>query len=761
MHFRAAHVASRLPKQPQGVALFDSDRKLLFWDESFASLVTPKDAIRHGLTIQECMALLPATPMGPSTDTSINVASHPDGSPSKVIKHILPGGDELYISVVSMETGSLVMFTTTVSHDGGPKDAERAINDEPLRDISADDHEMLLNVLMARRDIGCLLYDADDNYLAWNDAYLELWPDEARNMRKGYSYREALRKWLETELSPEEQPNIERHLAAGLVRHRGNRDGYTYQRSDGRWIFAQPHFFKDGRMLKTWSDVTPLISRETNIERVTEMVVDAGIGFIQFDAKGRFIVANKKLHELFPEAQMRFGRNVSYAEHLEAYAKNTLAESEYTRIAALIARTDLHSNLVREPIVFRCRDGRWLQFKERSHPDGGIISMWMDISPQVRATAELANLRSQLFAAIRNMSEGFALFGPDDSLVVCNDQYRSLMGARCPFGVGYESVLEAALLGRHFDLADQDRLSWKAELVTRHREAQAAVELRLTDGRWLRIASRATDDGGRISIAIDVTERKQTEINIRAAQEAAEAASRAKSEFLANMSHELRTPLNAIIGFADVLSYQRLGPISTTPTYLDYGQSILQSGHHLLGIINTILDLAKIEAGHFELMEETIAVGDLIQACHQIIQGRTMEAQVLLELEIEPDLPLLVADARSMKQSILNLLSNAVKFSNPGGRVSIAAGLTPQGSLAISVRDTGIGIAEEDIEKVVLPFGQVEHSLNRRHEGIGLGLPLTKKMIERHGGQLHIASRLGVGTTATLILQPERLRKRA
>ena len=242
---------------------------------------------------------------------------------------------------------------------------------------------------------------------------------------------------------------------------------------------------------------------------------------------------------------------------------------------------------------------------------------------------------------------------------------------------------------------------------------------------------------------------------LRTAWREAEAASRAKSEFLANMSHELRTPLNAIIGFSEVLKGEVLGPLGSAQ-YRDYARDILDSGRHLLELINDILDLSKVEAGRFELKEEEVDLGELLEQSVRFVRQRAAARQLELAIETDPHLPFLMIDRRLIKQSVINLLSNAVKFSSGPGTIYVRGEKTPDGVVKLSVVDNGIGIATEDIERILQPFGQVEGALSRHHQGTGLGLPLTKSFVEAHGGSLGIESQEGEGTIVTISFPPER-----
>jgi signal transduction histidine kinase len=238
----------------------------------------------------------------------------------------------------------------------------------------------------------------------------------------------------------------------------------------------------------------------------------------------------------------------------------------------------------------------------------------------------------------------------------------------------------------------------------------------------------------------------------------AERASRAKSEFLANMSHELRTPLNAIIGFAEVMQDPRLARARPTG---EYAADIHASGLHLLHIINDVLDMAKIEAGHAVLDEELFDLRGEVEAALRMVATRAEIGGLKVRSTLEAGLPAIRADRRMIKQILVNLLSNAVKFTPRGGEVAVSARTEIDGSVAIGVSDTGIGIAAEDIERVLQPFAQVDSGLARRYEGTGLGLPICKALAELHGASLTIASTLGQGTTVTVHLGAERVYREA
>jgi PAS domain S-box-containing protein len=254
----------------------------------------------------------------------------------------------------------------------------------------------------------------------------------------------------------------------------------------------------------------------------------------------------------------------------------------------------------------------------------------------------------------------------------------------------------------------------------------------------------------------NVTAEILAEQALREAKELADSANRAKSAFLANMSHELRTPLNAIMGFSEITKDRLYGERSDK--YFDYARDIFNSGALLLSLIDDILDLAKIEAKRMELHEEVVDLATLLQSSVLLLRQKTDAAALRVETRIADRLPPVRADQRRLKQIILNLLSNAIKFTPAGGTISISAGLRDNdGMLEIVVRDTGIGIAPDHLAMVLEPFGQVQNTLARGHDGTGLGLPLVKALAELHGGSCTLTSRPGQGTQVVIALPRERL----
>lgn len=251
------------------------------------------------------------------------------------------------------------------------------------------------------------------------------------------------------------------------------------------------------------------------------------------------------------------------------------------------------------------------------------------------------------------------------------------------------------------------------------------------------------------SLESDIASLIQAAEEVRRAKEKAEISDRAKTDFLSNMSHELKTPLNAVIGFSELMAGEVLGPIGT-PQYREYAQEICDSGRHLAKIVNDILDVSRLEANAVEAQDDRIRIEPLVESSLRLVADRARESEISLTVSMPPDLPVLIADRRMMKQMMSNLLTNAVKFTPRDGKVSITGISTPERGIEISVRDSGCGIPADMLDNVTKPFHQADASLNRKHEGTGLGLALVSSMMSLHDGSLVLESEPGTGTTATL-----------
>jgi len=371
----------------------------------------------------------------------------------------------------------------------------------------------------------------------------------------------------------------------------------------------------------------------------------------------------------------------------------------------------------------------------------------------LRINAGLSRLRD----AITQMGAGFAIWDSDDQLVLCNGLLREIMPENAELlrpGITFAECI--ANVGSVYVFGgDEPPREWVAERLLRHRNPGDPFEIVAGGGRHIRIWEAKTSEGGIVGVYVDITEGRRAEGELRRAKEAAESANRSKSLFLANMSHELRTPLNAIIGFSEIIQGEMMGPLGDH-RYLDYARDIHNAGKHLLEIINDILDMSKIESGKFKLDAEWTDIGELVEGVLHMVRARAREAGLALHAAAA-GLPSVFCERRVLRQVLLNLIGNAIKFTPSGGRIDIDAKMTAEGGIMVSVADTGIGIAPQNIPLALTPFGQIELTLSRAHGGVGLGLPLSQRLAELHGGRLQIESAIGRGTTVSVTLPPERV----
>ncbi len=377
-----------------------------------------------------------------------------------------------------------------------------------------------------------------------------------------------------------------------------------------------------------------------------------------------------------------------------------------------------------------------------------------DITDRKRAEEDLRKSEARLAGILDIAPEAVISIDKIGRIQLFNQGAEAIFGydSEEVLGRQLEVLLPVELRERHAALVEEfDRAPEASRLMSRRTEIAG---VRKDGSEFPAEASLSKLDlGGEMLFTVllrDITERKQVEAEILRGKEEAEVANRAKSEFLANMSHELRTPLNAIIGFAEIIMGEVLGPVGNEK-YRDYAKDISDSGQHLLEIINDILDLSKIETGQVVLHEEEIDVPESVRACLKLIRERARSAGVDLVADFESETcPILFADRRMLKQILVNLLSNAVKFTPHGGRVTVSVDGDSAAGYILTIADTGIGIAPQDIPKALARFAQIDARLDRRFEGTGLGLPLSKAFVELHGGSLELESEVGVGTTVTI-----------
>ena len=357
-----------------------------------------------------------------------------------------------------------------------------------------------------------------------------------------------------------------------------------------------------------------------------------------------------------------------------------------------------------------------------------------------RETALRRSAENRLADALETSREGVMLVAPDGNIAMLNGTMREFfpaIGAQLVAGTSFDATLA---------LIQQELVATQAP--SEDISTSGHAELELADGRWLRMTGSATSEGGSIIFLSDFTAIKEREESLRRAKREAEAANASKTRFLANMSHELRTPLNAIIGFSEIISGQFFGKLGHE-RYLDYSYDILRSGRHLLSVINDVLDLSKSQSNRLFLDSKPVDMRYVLKDCIAMVREQcTAAGHAFVAPVPEHEIPM-AGDAAKLRQIFLNLLSNAIKFTEKGGTVSLSIAEAAD-EISVSVSDTGIGMNPEDVQIAFEPFAQVDNRLERRYEGTGLGLPLTKALVDLHKGRIQIDSARGQGTRITV-----------
>ncbi|WP_137132774.1 ATP-binding protein [Rhizobium sp. FY34] len=517
---------------------------------------------------------------------------------------------------------------------------------------------------------------------------------------------------------------------------------------------------------------------ESNL-RVETALSRGRCGLWDFDLSNRRLFWSRSMYEMLG---MPPGNNV--LSFSEAARMMHPADGNLFALARAVGR----GNTKQIDQVFRMRHAAghfvWMraraQIMRSSTGRTHVIGIAMDVTEQHRLAERYAEADQRLADAIECTSEAFVLWDKNDRLVMCNTHFQQAYGL--PDGLlvpGTEKSILMATAARPVierRIADPD-----------HSGFSRTTEVQLADERWLQINERRTRDGGMVSVGTDISllkrhqerlreserrlmatigdlsssqkklERQKAELstanaNYQAEKERAEAANKAKSEFLANMSHELRTPLNAILGFSEILLNGMFGPVGS-PKYSEYARDIHESGKHLLNVINDILDMSKIEAGHMRIHCEMIDLAPLIEESLRLTSIPAQEKNIAVTQRVTEGLHM-AGDRRAVKQILLNLLSNAVKFTNDGGRIELRARQSERG-VVLTIADTGIGIPKLALGKIGQPFEQVQSQYAKSKGGSGLGLAISRSLVALHGGSMRIRSKIGNGTVVALFI-PQR-----
>jgi PAS domain S-box-containing protein len=388
-----------------------------------------------------------------------------------------------------------------------------------------------------------------------------------------------------------------------------------------------------------------------------------------------------------------------------------------------------------------------------------VVGTITDIEKRRRAELAVREAEQRFRTIFENSVSGLYQIGTDGKFISANYALAEVLG----YGSPDELLASVDDIGGQIYLNRQDHKDFVQRLLFEGRVAGDEVEIKRRDGahRWVvQNARTVRDETGKVEYyegsLWDVTERREADEAMRNARIQAEISSRTRMEFLANMSHELRTPLNAVIGFSEIIKDEVMGP-HEVKVYKEYAQDIYDSGNYLLKIISEILEVSKIETGNRDLNVSNFRLEKALKSCMTIMSSRIEQAEVDCKIDLPQDLPELLAEELGIKQVMLNLIGNAIKFTPKGGHVVVKAGLEEDGSMAIDVVDSGIGMSDEEIRKAMQPFGKVDTTFSGMKEGTGLGLTIVESLVRLHGGTFRLSSEKGMGTTARVIMPASRV----
>lgn len=512
------------------------------------------------------------------------------------------------------------------------------------------------------------------------------------------------------------------------------------------------------KLLAQTQDLQIAKMRAEKAEKVlVEALESISDAFIIFDVDDRVVAFNSQYKELFSTVEDILKPGVSFEELIrhQALKSDYFADLEEAEIW-IQQRLEEHKN-PSEPKEQLFDGGRIYRLSEFSTVSGGTVAIRTDITELRERENALQQLNERFEEAQSVARIGNWIHDFDGKIYDWSSETSRIMG----YKPGYVKIGEKAYKDRiHPD--DFERMKSVVNWAIENRE-DYQVEYRMIqpseDIIYVREIGRIQCDGAGKPVLIggtiqDVSQEHQAEVELIAAKLRAEEGTQAKSMFLANMSHELRTPLNAIIGFAEVISQEIFGPVENVK-YKEYCGNILSSGQHLLSLINDILDFSRLEAGENDLNEENVSVTNIIGWTFAMLQAKARERSISLEILGETDL-VFTGDERKMKQVLINLVNNAIKFTQKGGQVKVYVKNQSEHFVSICVEDNGKGIRESEIDNVMRPFARTSYSVSSSIEGTGLGLPLSKSIIELHDGELKIQSEENKGTIVEICLPRKR-----
>lgn len=730
---------------PIGVAIVDPGRRIAYMNPAFhASLDLPPGSILPGTPVEDAVRASAYRGVYGPGDPEVQVAAAlaADRSRASRLRRRTFNGRTFDVHSAPLPDGGYVVCAVEITSLAAARaDAERALTQT--------------STALATLHLGLAAFGPAGTLLFANPRFAELFGLPPERVQPGIGFAALL------DLMAAGDEFAGTGGAAFIAAQRGT-DGSRPAaarrvRSNGQVIDVISDPLPDGGWTMVVTDITPLASAENEASRragALDAILEAiPHGVCVYGADLRVTMFNRTYLQAMSGAPLAVG------DHRLDVIRRRAEAGEYgagapEEIAAQQAAFEVATPQMRRR---RRPNGSVVDVRTAPLPQGGFISVVTDITPLTQAEEELSRRAEEMTAMLASIRHGVMLWGPDKRLIASNAIVAALMNHPPDLltpGRPQDEILDHML--RRGDFGEgQLAIDMADGLRRRDRSTTYVRTMHLRSGRSIEIRSDPVSGGGWLSTYTDVTEARQAEEELRRAKEAAEAANQAKSRFLATMSHELRTPLNSVIGFSDALLREAGNPAPARVA--EFARQINESGRNLLGLINIILDVARIEAGRFDLASDLVDVERLVRSAVRQADAAAQAAEITLTTEFAGNLPRLRGDERRLAQVLRHLLSNAVKFTEIGGAVVAGARIEQDGELLIFVRDTGIGIQEADLERVFEPFTQLDSTLARRYQGAGLGLYLSRALVAGHGGRLTLHSRAGEGTTAEVRLPAAQL----
>ena len=738
-----------------GIALYDADFRLSFCNRRYKELVPPlAHLMTPGRSFEELVRETTRSGLIPeaSRDPDAWIRTRTDW-PHRVFDkpYFLELGNGTWLRAIDYRTS-----------DGGMLSIRTDVTDMKMREaeLQAASHESrnILEAFFQNSPVPMLIKDTDRRYRAVNKAFEEMYKLPAEQII-GRRLEDALPDTAAI-IGLAFDPNILQGDDVVELEHK-------FVKTDGTegTVVTTKFPIHDSRgqvaaiaamIIDTtrFTQVQNQLAENAQLLEATLRSIDQGVAV--FDKDLRIIACNQRFFDLHNYPASPPPNGLHLRDMLTYFAKMGYFGDRDPK-AEVERRLKMLADPTRPDREERTQsDGTILDVRRTGLPDGGYVATFTDITEQKRAERALRISEENFRNVVENSEIGISI-GIHAEFLFVNDAFARTFG--------YDSCEDILALGHMRHLIAPHELGRVLGYSKARIEGKPAPTLYEYEGLkrdgssvWIQRTARMIDwNGERVTLGtvVDVTQRRQVEERLRSALNSAESANRAKSDFLAKMSHELRTPLNAIIGFSEVLGRETFGPLGH-PRYNSYVEDIAVSGRHLLEMINDVLDMSKIESGGYEIKPVEANLEVLIAETVQVVRGQLEQQQLDLTMTVASDLPMLFADQRAIRQILLNLLSNAIKFTPPGGKIRIDVTPTASGGIALSVEDTGIGIAEGDLENVLQPFNQGSNAQSTVQPGTGLGLPIVKSLIEMHGGRLIMKSTRGVGTIVTIEFPKQR-----